>query len=108
MRLGYQHQEDNRDPDLANDMNERFKFDPKFDEFSNYVNRSLSILDILNDTPQISKTHYLVNKHAFHRTPIDYDKLRPYFGCINSDMVKQTIDQTKQRGIALVFEYEPK
>ena len=37
-----------------------------------YVNRSLSILDILDETPQISLTHnLLVNKHVFQQTPID-------------------------------------
>ena len=66
-------------PDWANDLNEKFQFDPNFDEFGDYVNRSLSILDILDDTSQISPFHnLLVNKHALHQTPIDYDKLRPY------------------------------
>ena len=66
------------EPDWAIDSNERFQFDPNFHEFGDDVNRSLSIFDILDDTPQISQTHHLlVNKHAFHQTPIDYDKLRP-------------------------------
>ena len=43
----------------------------------------------------------MVNKHAFHQTPIDYDKLRPYFGWLNSDIVKHTIHQTTQWGVAL-------
>ena len=43
----------------------------------------------------------MVNKHAFHCTPIDYDKLRPSFGWVNSDIVKQSIDQTTQWGVAL-------
>ena len=60
-------------------------------------NRSLSILNILDDTLKISQTHdLLVNKHVFQWTPIDYDKLRPYFVWVNSDIVKQTIDQTTQ------------
>ena len=92
--LDYKHPEDNGEPDWAIDPNERFQFDPNFDEFGDYVNRSLSIQDILDDTPQISPTHnLLVNKHAFHRTLIDHDKLRPCFGWVNSDIVKQTIDQ---------------
>ena len=90
------------EPDWAIDSNERFQFDPNFHEFGDDVNRSLSIFDILDDTPQISQTHHLlVNKHAFHQTPIDYDKLRPYFGWVYSDIVKQTIDQTTQWGVAL-------
>ena len=102
--MDYQHPEDNGEPDWANDLNERFQFDPNFHEFGDYVNRSLSILDILDDTPQISPTHnQLANKHAFHQTPIDYDKSRPYFGWINSDIVKQTIDQTTQWGVAQIL-----
>ena len=62
-----QHPDDNGEPDWAMDLNERFQFDPNFDEFGDYVNRSLSSLDILDDTPQISPTHNLFfNKHAFH------------------------------------------
>ena len=38
----------------------------------------------------------LVNKHVFQWTPVDYEKLRPFFGWVNSDIVKQTIDQTTQ------------
>ena len=34
-------------------------------------------------------------------TPIDYDRLRPYLGWVNSDIVKQTMDQTTQWGVAL-------
>ena len=79
-----------------------FQFDPNFDEFGDYVNRSLSILDILDETPTISPIHnLLVNKHVFRRTPVDYEKLRPLFGWVNSDIVKQTIDQTTQWGVAL-------
>ena len=75
---GYVHVEDNGETDWANDPTERFQFDPNFDEFGDYINSTLSILDILDDTPQITPTHnLLVNKHAFKQTPIDYEKLRP-------------------------------
>ena len=64
--LDYEHPEDNGEPDWTNHLNERFQFDPNFDEFDDYVNRSLSILDILDDTPQISSTHnLLINKHVW-------------------------------------------
>ena len=43
----------------------------------------------------------MVNKHVFQPTPIDYEKLRLFFGWVNSDIVKQTIDQTTQWGVAL-------
>ena len=59
------------------------------------------MIDILDDTPQTSSTHnLLVNKHAFHQTPIYHEKLRPSYGWVNSDIVKQTIDQTTQWGVA--------
>ena len=44
--LDYEHPENNGEPDWAIDPNENFQFDPNFDEFGDYVNRSLSILDI--------------------------------------------------------------
>ena len=45
--------------------------------------------------PKISPIHnLLVNKHVIQRTPVDYEKLRPFFGWVNSDIAKQTIDQT--------------
>ena len=65
--LDSEHPQDNGEPHWANDQNDRFQFDPNFDEFGDYVNRSLSILDILQDTPQISPTHnLLVDKHVLH------------------------------------------
>ena len=81
----YEHPKDNGEPDWTIDPNEMFQFDPNFDEFGDYVNRSLSTLHTLDDSPQISPTHnLLINKHA-----------------PNSDIVKQTIDQTTQWGVAL-------
>ena len=55
------------DPSVLDfDPTEWFQFDPNFDEFGHYANRSLSILDKLDHAPQISSTHNLwVNKHAF-------------------------------------------
>ena len=92
--LDYEHPEKNGEPDWAIDANTNFLFDPSFDEFGDYVNRLLSILDILDETPPISPIHIvLANKHVFQCTPVDYERLRPYFGWINLDIVKQTIDR---------------
>ena len=66
------------------------------------MNRSQSILDILDDTTPMSPiSKLLVNKHVFQHTPVVYEKLRPFFGWVNSDIVKQTVDQTTQCGVAL-------
>ena len=100
--LDYKHPENNGESDWAIDPNKNFQFDLNFDEFGDYVNGSLSILDILDETPPISLIHKLmVNKHVFQPTPVDYEKLRPFFGWVNSDIVKQTIDQNTQWGVAL-------
>ena len=62
----------------------------------------MSILDLLDETPKISPIHnLLVNKHVFQRIPVDYEKLRQFFGWVNSDIVKQAIDQTTQWGVTL-------
>ena len=64
--LDYEHPENNGEPDWAIDPNGNFQFDPNYDQFGDYVNRSLSILDILDETPKISPIHnLLVNKHVF-------------------------------------------
>ena len=44
--LDYEHPENNGEPDWAIDPNKNFQFDPNFDEFGDYVNRSLSILEM--------------------------------------------------------------
>ena len=64
--MDYEHPENNGEPDWAIHPNENFQFDPNFDEFGDYVNRSLSILDILDEIPKLSPIHnLLVNKHVF-------------------------------------------
>ena len=87
--LDYEHPGNNGEPDWAIDPNEIFQFDPNFGNLVTNVNRSLSILDILDETPKTSPIHnLLVNKHVFQQTPVDYEKLRPFFGWVNSDIVK--------------------
>ena len=100
--MNYEHPENDGEPDWAIDPNENFQFDHNFDEFGDYVNRSLSILDILDETPPISPLYQLmVNKYVFQHTPVEYEKLRPFIGWVNSDIVKQTIDKTTQWGVAI-------
>ena len=43
----------------------------------------------------------MVNKHVFQHRPVDYETLRPFFGWVDSGIVKPTIDQTTQWGVAL-------
>ena len=56
-----------------------------------------TLFHISDDSPPISPIHKLiVNKHVYQSIPVDYEKLRPFFGGVNSDIVKRTIDQTTQ------------
>ena len=64
------------------------------------IDHTLSLIYLMKH-PKFHQLNQLVNQHAFHQTPIDYDKLRPYFGWVNCDIVKQTTDQTTQWGVAL-------
>ena len=69
--LDYENPEYNGEPDWAIYSNENFQFDLNLDECGDYVNRSLSILDILDETPKTSPiNNLLVNKHVFQRTPV--------------------------------------
>ena len=100
--MDYEHPANNGEPDWAIDPNKNVQFDPNFVEFGDYVKRSLSILDIVDETHKISPIYnILINKHVFQLTSVDYETLRPFFGWDNSDIVKQTIDQTTQWGVAL-------
>ena len=56
--LDYVHPKDNGEPNSTYDLIEKFQFDPKFDEFDDYINKLLTI------TIQMSSTHILVvDKH---------------------------------------------
>ena len=63
--LDYVHPEDNGEPDCTNDPTERFQFDPNFDEFGDWVNRSLSTLDILDKAPE-GILNILQDKHKIN------------------------------------------
>ena len=57
------------------DPNVRSQIDPIYEEFGDYDNRSIQILNVLDDTPQISSVHNLcANKHHLTQTPNDYEK----------------------------------
>ena len=74
--LDYVHPDGNGEPSWTTDPSDRSQFVPKYDDFGDYVNRAIQILNILDDTPQTSSAHYLcANKHALTCTPIDYENL---------------------------------
>ena len=48
--LGYTHPSGDGEPPLSNDPEERFAFDPSFDEFWDYTQRAIQTLSILDDS----------------------------------------------------------
>ena len=108
--LDYTHPSVDREPPWSNDPNERSAFDPNFDEFGDYTQKSIqthSILDDSSSTLTLCPT-FMANQHDFwtyqhavnHETP-DYEKFRPYFGWVNLDTVQKTMEQSTEWGVSL-------
>ena len=51
--------------------------------------------------PKLHQITACVLTNILSCTPTDYEKLRPYFGWANTDVVKQTLNQTTQWGVAV-------
>ena len=76
------------EPPLSNDPDERFAFDPNFDEFGDYTQRPIQTLSILDDSLSTLTPcpTYMTNQHEIrtyqhdvsHEAP-DFEKSRPYF-----------------------------
>ena len=76
------------EPPWSNDPDERFAFDPNFDEFGDYTQRVIQTLNILDDSSSTLTPcpTLMTNQHVFrtyqhdvsHKAP-DYEKFRSYF-----------------------------
>ena len=98
------------EPPWSNDPDERYAFDPHFDEFGDYTQRAIQTLSILDDSSSTLTPccTYIANQHDFrtyqhavkHEAP-DYEKFRPYFGWVNVDTVQKTMEQSTQWGVSL-------
>ena len=85
--LDYTHPSGDGEPPWSNAPDERFAFDPNFDEFGDYTQRAIQTLSIFNDSSStLTPCPTLMNnQHVFrtyqhdvsHETP-DYEKFRPY------------------------------
>ena len=108
--LGYTHPSGDGEPPLSNDPEERFAFDPSFDEFWDYTQRAIQTLSILDDSSSTLTPcpTFMANLHEFrtyqhdgsHEVP-DYEKFRPYFGWVNVDTVQKTMEQSTQWGVSI-------
>ena len=94
-------------PPWSNDPDERFAFDPNFDEFGDYTQRAIQTLSILDDsslslTPcsSIRPNQHVIrsDQHVVNNYTPDFEQFRLYFGWVNVDTVQKTMEQSTQWG----------
>ena len=82
--LDFTHPSGDGKPPWSNGPNERFAFDPNFDEFGDYTHRSIQTLIILDDSSQplstcstIRANQHVIrsNQHVVNNDSPDYEKL---------------------------------
>ena len=108
--LEYTHPSGDGEPPWSNNPDERFAFDPIFEEPGDCTKVAIQTLSILDDSsPTLTSCSSLMtNQHVFrtyqhdvsHETP-DYEKFRHYFGWVNVDIVQKNIEQSTQWGVSL-------
>ena len=108
--LDYAHPSCAGEPIWSNDPRQRFAFDPNFDEFGDYTQRTIQTLSILDTssspltpTQTLRANQHIVrsNQHAFNKETLDYEKFRPHFGWVNADTVQKTMGQSTQWGVSI-------
>ena len=108
--MDYTHPSGDGEPPWSNDLDERFAFDPNFDEFGDYTQRAIQTLSILDDSSSTLTTcsTLMTSQHVFRTyqhdvspETHDYEKFRPYFGWVNVDTVQKTMEQSTQQGVSL-------
>ena len=86
--LDYTHPSGDGEPPWSNDPDERFTFDPKFDEFGDYTQRSIQTLSILDDSsiPLTPCSTLRANQHVIrsnqpvvNNDTLDYEKFNLIF-----------------------------
>ena len=65
------------------------KHDPRIEECGNIHTRTIHTMFILSETPNIS-----IKKHHQQSLTIDYNKLKPYFGWVNAETIKETFENS--------------
>ena len=83
------------DPTRAPDPSQHGAHDPRIDEFGNFKGR---VHHTLTQSSAIS--NIAQHKHAITTQPIDFEKLRPYFGWVNKHTIEKTFHKTTQWAVA--------
>ena len=89
--LDYSHSNTWGYPSWAPGPSARDQHDPRIDECGNIHCRAIHALSILSHTPTTS-----IQTHDQQPTTIDYNKLKPYFGWINAETIKNTFENSTQ------------
>ena len=87
--LDYTHPTTADDPTSAPDPSQCGAHDPRIDEFGNFKGR---VHHPLTHSPGISN----IAQHKHTTQPIDFEKLRPYFGCVNKHTIEKPFNKTTQ------------
>ena len=90
--LDYSYPSDDGEPKWSIHSNDRFSFDPNFDEFQHMT----PLTGIWANQHVLS-----TNKHVLSNDAPDYENLRPYFGWVNVDTVQKTIEKSTQWGVSI-------
>ena len=88
--LDYTHPATTGDPSWAPDPSQHNAHDPSIDEFGHFKGK---VHHFLTHPPGRSNmAHY---KHAIKTQPIDFEKIRPYFGWVNKPTIEKPNPSTK-------------
>ena len=88
--LDYTHPTTSGDPTWAPDPSLLGAHDPRIDEFGNCKGRVQHTL----------VSHLAQHKHAITPQPIDFERLRPYFGWVNKHTIEKTFHKTTQWAVS--------
>ena len=93
--LDYTHPTTAGDPTWAPDPSQHGTHDPRIDEFVNFKG---GVYHTITHSPDISSIAQ--HKHAIKTQPIDFEKLRPYFGWVNKHTIEKPFNKTTQWAVA--------
>ena len=89
--LDYTHPATAGDPTWAPDPSQSNEHDPRIDELDDFKGR---VHHTLAHPPDRSNMDH--HKHAIKTQHIDFEKPRPYFGCVNKHTIEKTFHKTTQ------------
>ncbi len=92
--LDYTHPEVSGDPPWALAPSTQENHDECIDEYGHYRHRSIQALSSLYEND------LQVYKHQQKNIPVDYEKLRPYFGWVNTKTIENTFKHSTQWAVA--------